>query len=714
MENLQPPLRVAVLLLSVVLCASGFAAPTAKPALLKLAREKFAPRALTQAEEKLFVATEKGDMASMLVGNTDADDPAGAGAWPDNRTLYASSLAWLVTDPAALALVTHRGIQISGMRIVGYLNLSDVKMTFPFVAQNCSFEGDIYLADGQLRSLALICCFLQALDASRAHFAGVVLLLNGCRAAGPVSFSEATIEGSLNCENAHFRKGLAAELAKIGSEVFLHNGFTSEGGVNFRGATIGGNLRCEQSHFTNPAGPALSAESAKIDGGLLFSGSTAEGGLSFVAATIGRSVDLDGSRISNRGSWAFNAEGGKIGGDLLARNGFEAMGAVNLLGATVGGNLEFDGAWISNPKRRALLAERVNIGGNVFFRPDDSLKPFRAEGEVNLLGAQIGGSLYCIGAQLTNPEKNALMADGCKITGNAFLVDRFTPDGVVDLVDRFTADGTVDFQGAIIQDTFFWVNVNVLPTTILKLQSAKFGALQGQKETWPRPGNLFLDGLVYNRILDQTSTIGEDRTKWLALQPTDQFYPQPYEQLASVLRTMGRERDARDVMVGKNDQHQKFTHTYLEWWWYNVVGRLIGYGYKPSHPFAISIGLIILGAFLFWRGYSRGIIEPTRESAYEKQDATAETSATSPRPIAESYPRFSAVVYSLESFTPLLKLDQSSNWAPNANRGTPLHLGRLRFGTTGSWLRLYLWVHIILGWVLTSLWVGSITGLVKT
>jgi len=294
------------------------------------------------------------------------------------------------------------------------------------------------------------------------------------------------------------------------------------------------------------------------------------------------------------------------------------------------------------------------------------------------------------------------VADGCKITGNAFLRD------------GFTADGTVDFQGAIVQDTFFWVNVRVLPMTILKLQSAKFGALLGQKETWPHPGNLYLDGLVYNRIFDQTSTIGEDRTNWLALQPNDRFYPQPYEQLASVLRAMGREEEASDVMVGKNRQHRNFTDTNWEWWWYNGFGRIIGYGYRPLRPFLMSVGMIVLGAILFWRGYSSAIIAPTRDSAYEKQDATAETVATSRRPIADSYPRFSAVVYSLESFTPLLKLDQSSNWAPNANRGTPLHLGRVRLGTTGSWLRLYLWVHIILGWVLTSLWVGSITGLVKT
>ena len=84
------------------------------------------------------------------------------------------------------------------------------------------------------------------------------------------------------------------------------------------------------------------------------------------------------------------------------------------------------------------------------------------------------------------------------------------------------------------------------------------------------------------------------------------------------------------------------------------------------------------------------------------------------RRISNDYPKFNALVYSLESFTPLLKLDQSANWTPNANRGAHLpHMASWTV-TTGDLLRIYLWIHIITGWVLTSLWVGALTGLVKS
>jgi hypothetical protein len=40
-------------------------------------------------------------------------------------------------------------------------------------------------------------------------------------------------------------------------------------------------------------------------------------------------------------------------------------------------------------------------------------------------------------------------------------------------------------------------------------------------------------------------------------------------------------------------------------------------------------------------------------------------------------------------------------------------LGRVRFALPGNWIRLYLWIHTLAGWVFTTLWVGAFTGLLK-
>jgi hypothetical protein len=97
----------------------------------------------------------------------------------------------------------------------------------------------------------------------------------------------------------------------------------------------------------------------------------------------------------------------------------------------------------------------------------------------------------------------------------------------------------------------------------------------------------------------------------------------------------------------------------------------------------------------------------------------------------ELYPKFNAFIYSLETFVPLVKLGLDEYWMPNANRGQDLHIlrrkrtGEVRLPSTreagklsalkvGSLLRCYYWFHITAGWVLTTLWVGGLTGLLKT
>ena len=59
-------------------------------------------------------------------------------------------------------------------------------------------------------------------------------------------------------------------------------------------------------------------------------------------------------------------------------------------------------------------------------------------------------------------------------------------------------------------------------------------------------------------------------------------------------------------------------------------------------------------------------------------------------------PLFNPIVYSLDSFVPLIDLHQAKYWLP-----------------TGLLLRTYHWLHIIAGWALTSLLVVGMTRLVR-
>jgi hypothetical protein len=627
--------------------------PEQSSTLLELARKKFAPRQLSLAEEELFRRAEIGEISSAVTEDEKQDDLTNAANWNADRVLLAECIAWLCTDREASALVTHRGIEVRGARIDGDLDLSHADVKFPMSVWKSAFIGNILLRDVQLRALYLQACNIR---------------------------------------------NLWADGAKIAGTVFLRDGFKAQGEVNLSGATIGGSLDCAGAQLSNPNGAALIADGARIEGGVLLrNGFKAEGEVRLLRATIGRNLDCEDGQLSNPNGAALIADGAKIEGSALLRDGFKAEGEVRLLGVTIGGNLVCEGGQLLNPNGKALSADGARIEGSAVLRDG-----FKAQGEVRLLGVTIGGNLDCDGAQLLNPNGKALSADGAKIEGSVLLRNGFKAQSRVDLVAA-TIGSDLQIRGLLESER-----------TILDLRSAKAGTFCDDETSWPKAGGLFLDGFRYER-LDEASPIGaKSRKSWLRRQPQDKFLPQPYEQLAAVLREMGHERDARLVIIAKNRERARFSHFPRQgWWWYNLFGRIIGYGYAPWRAFAMSVAIIVLGWFLFAFGFSHDLISPAKESAYEKNPNGQFVLANGKRKIADDYPVFNPFIYSLESFTPLLKLDQTTSWTPNANHGAQVRVWHWQL-TTGGVLRWYLWFHIIAGWVLTTLWVGAVTGLVKS
>src|SRR4029077_7125716 len=95
--------------------------------------------------------------------------------------------------------------------------------------------------------------------------------------------------------------------------------------------------------------------------------------------------------------------------------------------------------------------------------------------------------------------------------------------------------------------------------TVLDLRQAQVKTFWDNEKSWPKAENLFLDGFRYERFYEEAPFEADTRKKWLSLQPRDKFRPQPYEQLAAVLRQMGHEPEARQVMIEKNRARARFT-----------------------------------------------------------------------------------------------------------------------------------------------------------
>lgn len=397
---------------------------------------------------------------------------------------------------------------------------------------------------------------------------------------------------------------------------------------------------------------------------------------------------------------------------------------ISLVGAEIAGEVNLEWAKISFPIkarqcvfRDAIILSNSHVaflsleGSSVTSLTADSThfdggvhlgKGFRAEGEVHLSAATIEGNLDCECGQFIS-KGDAINANSAKINGDVIF-------------RHVVVEGDVIFTYGYVANKFEWRRVKLSEKAKLDLRFTRVGTLwNDDQDSWPTRGKLLVGGFVYDQVHDPTpatkAQLREVQLGWLQRQPQDRFLSQPFEQLAAVLRKMGHDEDAKLVMIAKNDSEAKHTPLRFnrigDWTWFKIVGARIGYGYTPWSAFGYSLIVIGIGWLLFRRGYRRGLVTPTGDTKY-----TVETDGA--HPSSGDYPNFNAFVYSLETFVPLVKLGLGDHWTPNANRGESLRLGIVGFPRTGGWLRGYLWIHIILGWVLTTLWVGGLTGLVKT
>lgn len=621
---------------------------------------------------------------------------------------------------------------LKGARIDGKLDLLFGKIPFPLYFEKSALPESIDLRKADIGALYLGGTHTGSINADGLKTGGDVFLDNGFRAEGLVLLIGAKIGGNFQCANGQFiNKGgvtLNADRIMVEGSVLLGDGFRSEGEVRLVNATIGGVLACYHGQFINKKGKALNADSLNVAGNVfLRTGFKADGEVSLIGARIGGNLDCYDGRFTNTGAVALNADAVKVDGSVFLRDGFRAEGDTRLVGARIGGDLACDNGKFINKGAIALSASDLKAEGRVFLRGD-----FKAEGEVRLAGTVIGVTFDCQNGQFINKGGRALGADRVKVEGDVFLSNGFSAEGGVHLVGAtiagdldcenarfinenaksffadglrvrrnlrmckgFRASGEVSLVSATINRFFYWMRVQSPEEVTLDLRSAKLGTLRDEKQSWPEKGKLLLHGLVYDEIHNTAPRDAKTRIDWVRRQRA--FYPQPYEQLAAVLRKSGDDAGAKRILIAKNKDKTRLTKlTWSECVWYRLFGPIIDYGYRPWRAAWVGLVLVLLGWVCFSAGYRAEVITPAKENT----DASG---------------GFCALVYSLDVFVPLVDLRQAEYWLPNANRAGELHISeKLQLPVSGKVLRYYLWFEIIAGWVLTTLLVVGLTGLVRT
>ena len=398
-----------------------------------------------------------------------------------------------------------------------------------------------------------------------------------------------------------------------------------------------------------------------------------------MGANIGLNLDCTGGNFhsSNLDECALSADSLITKGSVNLRDGFSAEGEVRLLGASIGRKLDCSGGKFHNPGKYALSADDLTTKGDVNLRDG-----FSAEGEVRFSSASIGKNLDCAGGKFHNPNKCALSVEAGNISGSL-------------LWWHITCEGIANFA------------------------YARADVLVDAPDSW-KSCKVALNGFAYTRFVNPMDA--SFRINWLANRPDGvDFSPLPYEQAAKVLFGMGHSTEAWDILHEKRRLERE--HKQAPWWqraWGQWIDALTDFVYRPWRTVGWTAGVVLAGAMLFWAANHCKQIVPHQPIVLAKEEYQKAREAgchpfDAARAAVPDYPGFNPLIFSLDVFVPLFNLHQESYWAPNSGKGDFFRwLTRGKGEFEGWWLlTAWYWIEIMAGWLLSSLLLLSVTGLLR-
>jgi hypothetical protein len=636
---------------------------------------------LTDVERALVDHVTRGQLLD-LAGAEPVDEEA-MRSWDSSRTVRAVVLrdilrGRLAPDP------DPSGLQLRGARITGQLDLDNLTTDVALELYDCLL-GEGLVARGA--KLAL-------------------LVLSGCRL-------EHSAEPPLNADRLTTAV-LALDRAVITADCKI-------GAVRLLGAHLGG-LDCSDATMRNDSGPALLAESLRVDQTTFLSGKFEAvgagelGAVRLLGAHICGQLACSGASIRNDTGPALNARGLQVDQDVVLSDGFEAVGAgrggaVRLLGAHVQGNVECRGATMRNDSGPALHAESLRVDQNVFLF--DGFKAIGAGelGAVRLRSVHVNGGLDCTGATMRANSGPALHADGLQVDENAWLRGEFQAVGagkrgavrlpgahISGQLDCSNATMSNDSGPALFAERL-QVDQNVYlrgdfqavgagRNTTVHLSDARVGGVlvfapaRLEHATDPH-ARLALDGLTYAGF-----PAGISPRDWLRLlrEATPSYAAQPYQQLASAHRAAGHDGEVRRTLIAqrKDQIHRRALTGRADRAWARLTGLTLGYGYQPWRALLALVAIATIAVVLaLTLGAHGGVARTDPHSPAVSRCSVVER-----------------VGVGLDLGLPLIKT------------GTRVHCDTTT-GTTGQALTVAGWVLQLLAWAFATLFVAGFTGVVR-
>ena len=329
-------------------------------------------------------------------------------------------------------------VELSGYWIEGRIDFYFASIPMGLVFCNCHFDSEVNLAFAETRSIALSGSRLcEGIVFNGTVICGNLNMNCGDEKTGKEAFVSdqdvqlmgVHVSGDLTCSGGQFKAcnkaALLADRAKIDGDVMANDNFSADGDVRFLGAHIGGAFNCVDGKITAREDTALVLADARID----------------------RSVMINNFCFKNQllkgKGCAIAADGLHVGGSFFLRKS-HLIGEARFSLVKIDGDFDFTGSMFHG-ETFALSARGANVGGNVLISDEMS-----SYGVVDISGMNIKLGLYFVDANIkvetgdAPPSKViAILAEHVKV-GNAMLWRQMSGNGVVNLasssVDTFSDD----------------------------------------------------------------------------------------------------------------------------------------------------------------------------------------------------------------------------------------------------------------------------------
>jgi uncharacterized protein YjbI with pentapeptide repeats len=611
-------------------------------------------------EQWVWKAVCEGAEANLAKQYGGSTDPSDGKNWPAARTLRSDFLSTiLLTEPFRSAL-GRKGVRVTGARFEERIDL-----------EGADIKNEVWIDES---------CLEHGADLTNAHISQRITF-DGTHSKGDLTFSKiwierelsmssqgsftsiklerARVDGSLVLEGSKVSGLLDMDALRVDGDLLIRKG-SEFADIKLRGAKIGRQLGLEEANFAG----SLNMDSIEVGENLIMRNSTFQN-VALQGATVGRDVIAESSTFSG----VLDVDSLEVKGGLRLNDA--SFNAIKMKGTKVAGELTMSNSNVA----KALEIDGVNVGANLTMTGTFH--------ELTMIVVKVGALVNMTAGQFLGD----VSAENLQVAGNLLLRDSvFNGDIVIKLS---TVEGSLtlanssvkslDLSGTSIKGELNLSRIKWQAGS-LTLRNTSAGAVDDDKESWPKDLRLSLGGFTYQRWgglsgppPSAPNNLSNYPAQWYAgaLNQDPVYSRQPYEQLASVLKSAGYVAAAEDVLFEEKKRalweepasvYQKALQL--------LTMIFIGFGHRVYYSIPWTLLFIGIGALVVTR--------------------TAEARINGIR---------YGVAYSLDILIPLIKLRES----------------HYKIDFEGNWrfARYYFYFHKLMGFVLASFLIAGLSGLTK-